>query len=41
VSIVTKIPAPYVGEPGEPVRVRVTGAIHLFDPGPRLATSMP
>jgi hypothetical protein len=41
-SIVAKVPAPYVGEPGEPVRVRVTGAIHLFDPvGPRLATSMP
>jgi multiple sugar transport system ATP-binding protein len=42
VSIVAKVPAPYVGEPGEPVPVRVTGAIHLFDPaGPRLATSMP
>jgi hypothetical protein len=41
-SIVAKVPAPYVGEPGEPVRVRVTGAIHLFDPvGRRLATSMP
>jgi multiple sugar transport system ATP-binding protein len=42
VSIVAKVPAPYGGEPGEPVPVRVTGAIHLFDPaGPRLATSMP
>ena len=44
-SIVARVPAPYVGEPGEPgepVRVRVSGAIHLFDPiGPRLATSMP
>jgi hypothetical protein len=41
VSIVAKVPAPYVSEPGEPVPVRVTGAIHLFDPaGPRLATSM-
>jgi hypothetical protein len=41
-SIVAKVPAPYVGEPGEPVRVPVTGSIHLFDPvGPRLATSMP
>ena len=40
VSIVAKVRAPYVGEPGEPVPV--TGAIHLFDPaGPRLATSMP
>jgi len=41
-SIVAKVPAPYVGEPGEPVPVRVTGAIHLVEPaGPRLATSMP
>jgi hypothetical protein len=40
-SIKAKVPAPYVDEPGEPVPVRVTGAIHLFDPaGPRLATSM-
>jgi hypothetical protein len=35
VSIVAKVPAPYVGEPGEPVPVRVTGAIHPFDPAGR------
>jgi multiple sugar transport system ATP-binding protein len=35
VSIVAEVPAPYVGEPGEPVLVRVTGAIHLFDPAGR------
>jgi multiple sugar transport system ATP-binding protein len=42
VPIVAKVPAPYAGEPGESVPLRVTGAIHLFDPaGPRLATSPP
>ena len=40
VSIVAKVPAPFAGRPGEPVRIGVRGAVHVFDAGgPRVATS--
>jgi hypothetical protein len=33
------MPAPFVGETGDPVNLQVTGTVHIFDPaGARVAT---
>jgi multiple sugar transport system ATP-binding protein len=38
-SAVSKMPAPFKGETGDPIDVQLTGTVHLFDPGgARLAT---
>ena len=40
VSVVSKMPAPFVGATGDPVDVQLGGTVHVFDPGgARLATT--
>jgi multiple sugar transport system ATP-binding protein len=41
IPIVAKVPAPFGGKAGDQVTLRVTGALHLFDPsGPRLVSAL-
>ncbi|MBA3286874.1 MAG: ABC transporter ATP-binding protein, partial [Acidimicrobiia bacterium] len=40
VSIVSKMPAPFSGQTGDPVQVQIDGTVHLFDTaGTRIATT--